>query len=73
MSKAIAKKEGKKIIISKSPQQIEKEIREERINENKTKQSEVIIDDVFQYLNDTNSRLEEMYDLIKSYKDINVT
>ena len=62
LSKVI--KEGKKIIIKKDEKQLAKEAREQRIKERKIKQDKATIEDIFQYLNDTNTRLEEIYDLI---------
>ena len=59
-------KQEKKIVVKKDEKQITKEEREARIKENKNKKTKVSLEDVFQYLNDTNSRIEEIYDLVKS-------
>lgn len=58
-----------KITIPIDPKKQAKREREERIKKNKENQkSNLSNKDLFEYLNDTNSRLEEIYDIIKELK-----
>lgn len=54
-----------KIKLEKSP----KKVREERIKEVKQKKTKIMNEDIKEYLDLTNERLEGIYDLIKSLKD----
>ena len=52
--------------IRKSQKLVEKESREQRIETGKEKQGKVTNEEIYQYLNDTNCRIEEIYDLLKA-------
>ena len=66
MSKIV--REGKKIIVKKDEKEILKAEREQRIKDRKDiSKTNITNREVFEYLNDTNDRLEEIYDLIKSF------
>lgn len=67
MSKPNITKMANGFKVSKSEKQIEKEAREERILARKSmKKSSVTNTEIFEFLQDTNDRLSEIYDLLKA-------
>ncbi len=66
MSKPNIQRTGKGFKVSKSAEQIEKEAREQRILERKNfDKSRVTNTEIYEYLKDTNERLNEIYDMLK--------
>lgn len=67
MNRINIKKEGKKISINKSQQQLDKETREQRIKQAKSNKNHKI-EDIMAMLNDMADRQSEIYDMIKSLR-----
>ncbi|MEC1757359.1 hypothetical protein [Schinkia azotoformans] len=65
MSKQNVVKTSKGFKVSKSDKQLDKEAREQRMNERKVAdKSRVTNTELFEYLQDTNDRLSEIYDML---------
>lgn len=58
--------------ISPTQEYIEKQDREKRIQQRKNKTGKITNEEIYQYLNDTNDRIEEIYELTKALSKLKV-